>query len=261
MSRRGRIAVTGRWKRCAAAIVVALCLGPAAVAAQDEEPVFVLLPDKSLTFLDAEELPAKITDDPPAKIGRDWIGLGRDTLLLIGYQAVGIGVLYVLPEETTGWTSEKKKSSFANWWENVSHTQWDKDIWYVNYIGHPYFGAAYYTRARERGFNELDSFLYSALASAIYEFGVESIFEPPSVQDLIVTPVGGALLGFAVEPLRNWVKRKPEPQWYGHVILIATDPIGALNYVVERLVGIKSDIRVDVGPASKFRVQLRMRFD
>lgn len=241
------------WSRWTAA-VVGLCLGHVVVPVFAEEPVFVLLPDKSLGSPHAEE-------EPTARIGRDWIGLGRDTLLLLGYQAVGIGILYVLPADATGWDSEKKKSSFENWWENVTHPEWDSDHWYVNYIGHAYFGAAYYTRARERGFNELESFLYSALASAMYEFGVEAIFEPPSYQDLIVTPVGGALLGFAVEPVRSWVKRKPDPRWYGHVILIATDPIGALNHVVERLVGIKSDIRVDIGRDSKVRVELRMRWN
>jgi hypothetical protein len=79
----------------------------------------------------------------------------------------------------------------------------------VNYIGHPYFGATYYTRARERGFDRIDSFLYSAVASTIYEFGVEAIFERPSYQDLIVTPIGGALLGgFVFEPFRNWIRRR-----------------------------------------------------
>jgi hypothetical protein len=243
--------VTGIWSRCTAAIV-ALWLGLSVVTANAEEPAFVLLPDKSLGTLDSEE--------PPARLGRDWIGLGRDTLLLFGYQVVAIGILYALPESTTGWTSEMKQGGAERWWNNVRNPQWDSDDWPLNYIGHPYFGAAYYTRARERGFTELDSFVYSALASAMYEFGVEALYERPSYQDLIVTPVGGALLGFAVEPLRNWVKRKPEPGWYGHVILIATDPIGALNHVFERVVGIKSDIRVDVGRDSKFRVELRLRY-
>jgi Domain of unknown function (DUF3943) len=244
--------VTGAWIRCTAAAVV-LCLGLAEVPVFAEEPAFVLLPDKSLGALDVEE--------PTARIGRDWIGLGRDTLLLASYQVVAIGVLYVLPESTTGWTDEMKKAGFDNWWNHVRNPQWDSDEWYLNYIGHPYFGAAYYTRARERGFNELDSFLYSALASAMYEFGVEAIFERPSYQDLILTPVGGALLGFALEPVRNWVKRKPEPRWYSHVILVATDPIGALNHVFERLVGIKSDIRVDVGRDRNVHVELRLRWN
>jgi len=241
------------------AAVVALSLALSVAPVLAEEPAFVLLPDKSLGSVDV--LAPADTDAPPARIGRDWIGLGRDTLLLFGYQLVGIGVLYVMPEDTTGWDKEQKKSTIGNWWDNVTHPEWDKDTWYVNYVGHSYFGAAYYTRARERGFTRIDSFVYSALASAMYEFGVEAVFEPPSYQDLLVTPIGGTLLGLALEPLRDWVKRKPDTPWYGHVILVATDPVGALNYVVERLVGIKSDIRVDVGRESKFQVQLRLQLD
>jgi hypothetical protein len=40
--------------------------------------------------------------------------------------------------------------------------------------------------------------------------------------------------------------------------LIATDPIGALNYVVERLIGIKSDIRVGVPRGGGVMVELRL---
>ena len=115
--------------------------------------------------------------------------------------------------------------------------------------GHAYFGALYYIRARERGFGEVPSFLYAGLASGLYEFGVEAVFERPSYQDLIITPVGGALLGmFVFEPVRNWIKAKPELAWYDHVLLVASDLLGAGNYVVERLLGIKSDIRVDARP-------------
>lgn len=237
------------------AALIAICLGVRVVSAFAEEPAFVLLPDKSL-----------VSPDPDAEVdltktGRDWVGLGRDTVLLLGYQFAFIGILYLMPESVTHWEGEQRKASFEKWWDNVQHpVTWDKDNPLSNYVGHPLAGAAYYTRARERGFGYFDSFLYSALASAMFEFGPEAIFERPSIQDMWVTPVGGTLLGLAYEPLRNWVKNKPEPRWYGHVILIATDPIGALNGVFERLVGIKSDIRVDVGH-HQAHVELRMRWE
>jgi O-acetylhomoserine/O-acetylserine sulfhydrylase len=50
-------------------------------------------------------------------------------------------------------------------------------------------------RARERGFDERASFWYSFAMSTAYEFGAEALFEQPSIQDLIVTPVGGVILG------------------------------------------------------------------
>jgi len=215
-----------------------------ATAEDAPTPKFHLLPDSANT------------DQP-----RDWIGLTRDTGFIIGYQAVGAALLVAVPESVSNWSHQNKEISFEKWWENASSPHWDDDSWPVNYIGHPYFGATYYTRARERGFDRFDSFLYSAVASVIYEFGIEAIFERPSFQDLIATPVGGALVGaFVFEPFRNWIRRKPELKWYDHVGLIATDPIGALNYMAESLLGIKSDIRVGIprggGVLVEFRIPL-----
>jgi Domain of unknown function (DUF3943) len=180
----------------------------------------------------------------------DWPDLGRDTALLVTYQLLAIGFYFVLPESISKWTqSQKDNVNFDTWWENVQNPVWDKDEWYVN-ASHAYFGAAYYIRARERGFGEISSFLYSAFASTVlYEFGIEAFFERPSYQDLIITPIGGALLGaFVFEPVRRVIFAKPELRWYDHLMLVATDPIGTANYFVEKLLGIKSEIRVNARP-------------
>jgi hypothetical protein len=185
----------------------------------------------------------------PSALRRDWGGIRRDTAFFLGYQVVTIGVTYLLPESVSKWTAEQKRLTVKRWWENVQHPAWDRDHWYVNYIGHPYFGAAYYIRARERGFGAFGSFWYAALLSGLYEFGVEALFEKPSYQDLIATPVGGILLGmFIFEPLRESIKGKPERQWYDHLLLTLTDPIGAANSILERVLGIKAEMRVQFRP-------------
>jgi hypothetical protein len=167
----------------------------------------------------------------------------------MGYQLVVIGITYLLPESVSRWSEKQKDVTIERWWENVQHPTWDEDHWYVNYIGHPYFGAVYYIRARERGFGAFGSFWYAAFLSALYEFGVEALFEPPSYQDLIVTPVGGALLGaFLFEPLRQRIKSKPERKWYDHLALTVTDPLGAANSLFERLLGIKTEVRIQLRP-------------
>ena len=243
-------------------VVTSLCL--ATTPAQGDEPVDSSTPDSGAWWVQAaaEDAPEKKFHLLPdnSEEPRDWVGLARDTALVVGYQIVGVGILYVLPENVSHWSDTAKNNvSFERWWDNVQNPVWDHDDWAVNYLGHSYFGAAYYIRARERGFDRIDSFLYSAFASALYEFGIEALFERPSYQDLIVTPVGGALLGgFVFEPIRNWVRHKPELKWYGHVILVATDPIGALNYVAESLMGIKSDIRVSVPRRGGVFVEMRL---
>jgi hypothetical protein len=157
--------------------------------------------------------------------------------------------LYLLPESVTKWTAEQRKTSLSRWWENVQHPQWDEDHWYVNYLGHPYFGAIAYVRARERRFGAFGGFGYAALLSTLYEYGIEALFERPSYQDLIVTPVGGLLLGALLfEPLRNYIQGKPQRQWYDHLTLAVTDPLGTANSMFERSLGIDADIRVQLRP-------------
>ena len=178
---------------------------------------------------------------------RDWKGLGRDAVYFVGYQAVFAGVLWFLPESVTKWTEEQKRTTLNKWAENVQSAAWDNDPLWVNYLGHPYFGATYYIRARERGFGEFGSFWYSAFLSAAYEYGIEAFFEPPSYQDLIVTPVGGILVGkFIFEPIRARIKSKTELAWSDHLLLILTDPLGAANNVVDRALGVKSNVRLIV---------------
>ncbi len=185
------------------------------------------------------------SQEESSKPQRDWKGIGLDTAFFLGYQVAFAGILWLLPESVTAWTEDQKKATLAKWKVNVQNPVWDKDKFWINYIAHPYFGGTYYIRARERGFGEFGSFTYSALLSALYEFGIEAFFEPPSYTDLIVTPAGGYLLGkFVFEPIRDVIKAKPELKWYDHAGLILTDPLGALNSVFYRWFGIQSDIRV-----------------
>jgi Domain of unknown function (DUF3943) len=193
---------------------------------------------------------AGVADDElggPSTIMRDWRGLGRDTAFFVGYEAVAAGISYLLPERVTQWTPEQRRISLQHWWANVRDPQWDTDHWYVNYLGHPYFGAIAYIRARERRFGALGGFGYAALLSGFYEYGIEALFERPSYQDLLVTPVGGLLLGALLfDPIREHIRRKAALHWYDHVTLALTDPLGVSNRLMERLWGIQTDIRVQL---------------
>jgi len=175
----------------------------------------------------------------------DWDGVWRDTGILFGSQIGAAGLIYLMPESFSGWSDEQKKDIFKKYGKNVGHPSMDKDKFYVNYLLHPYWGATYYIRGRERGLDKVPSFVYSALISAMYEFGVESFFEKPSIQDLIVTPVAGSLLGaFIFEPVRESIKRKQVLRWYDDALLIVTDPVGVLSSAIETLFGIKSTVRL-----------------
>lgn len=173
---------------------------------------------------------------------RDWAGMRRDTGYFMAYQFIVIGVLYVVPESVSGWTPQQKEDfSVAKWKDHIRHVVWDKDEWYINYILHPYWGATYYVRAQQRGFGPVGSFWYSAMLSTIYEFGAEAIFEKPSIQDMIFTPVGGAIIGDYFMTLRGEIQARTqatgETSGMDRFLLIATDPLGALNNKVDGWLG------------------------
>jgi Domain of unknown function (DUF3943) len=223
---------------------------------------FSRLPDEPM---DADRRPGPWWEDEPALAraltaadtappGPDWKGLARDTAFLVGYQIVATGVIFLLPESVSGWSDEAKSEASSRWVENVQDPTFDTDSWFINYVMHPYWGATYYIRARERGLDEFSSFAYSVLASTLYEFGVEAFFEKPSIQDLVVTPVAGSLLAaFVFEPIRTRIMAKSQLAWYDHAGLVLTDPLGTLNGFFERLFGIKSSLRVTAKPSPSLR--------
>lgn len=196
--------------------------------------------------------PAAGAADAPAfeiRLEPDRRGRRSDTRHFLAYQVASIAILYTLPESTTGWTTEQKKNySLGQWWDNVRHPEWDSDDFFVNYVAHPYWGAAYFVRSRERGYGNLDSFWYAAALSASYEFGAEALFEEPSIQDLIVTPVGGWLLGRYFMRVRKDMTRgrdaTGELPFHQKFVITLTDPLGAINNTVDRWLGLEHRFNV-----------------
>lgn len=179
--------------------------------------------------------------EPPVIATADWEGLRRDTWYFVGYQAVAVAALYAMPDEKTRF--DRSGTSYDKWRDNVTNPVWDKDEHFVNYVLHPYWGAAYYIRARERGLDRWQSLGYSFLLSTIYEFGAEALFEPVSYQDLFITPLAGWLLGeYVFLPIRESIKAKPEPDTMDKVALILTDPLGALNGLTDRVFGVETQL-------------------
>lgn len=180
---------------------------------------------------------------------RDRMGLRRDTWYFLGYQWATIGILYAAPESVSGWSKEQKEGySLSIWWDNVTHPEWDSDDFYLNYILHPYWGASYYVRARERGYGDTQAFWYSVLLSSMYEFGAEALFEEPSIQDIFVTPVLGSLLGRYFMGVRSDIRdreleagyRKTGDKW----LWVLTDPLGSLNAQFDKLTGRNAMLQV-----------------
>lgn len=228
--------------------------------------------DRSVAFSTLESwVPAAVaapdTHQTVLPYGRDFVtdssthepdrrGRRSDTLHFVAYQAASIGILYTLPSDVTGWTAERKENySVGQWWDNIRNPRWDSDNFIFNYVTHPYWGAAYFVRSRERGFDDRASFWYAASLSALYEFGAEALFEEPSIQDLIVTPVGGWLLGRYFMRVRQNILAGDSDRgalpFRQRWILTLTDPLGALNRTVDRWFGL--DQRFHLRPFARVR--------
>jgi hypothetical protein len=76
-------------------------------------------------------------DRPPEPLGRDWAGIGRDTAFLLGYEAVVGATAWLISEGTD------VSHAFDDWRDHVRHPHWDSDGPLMNYVFHPYWGAAY----------------------------------------------------------------------------------------------------------------------
>ena len=178
----------------------------------------------------------------PISTQPDWNGLKQDTKLFLFYQFFIIGALYVMPEDLSGWSDEVKDTwSIETYRDNLSHLVWDGDKWWINYILHPYWGGTYYVRARNRGYDERSSLWYSILLSTLYEFGSEALFERPSAQDLIITPLGGYFFGKYMMTMREKTKAnaaaKGSLSFYDKTLLIMTDPLGWINHSTSQILG------------------------
>nr|MDT0253323.1 DUF3943 domain-containing protein [Endozoicomonas sp.] len=145
-----------------------------------------------------------------------------------------LGVIALLPKSVSKWDKSEIRP-IKKWWDNVkSGPVWDTDEWYINFIGHPYFGGVYYVMARSSGYNQWNSLVYSFLMSTfLYEYGIEAMCEPPSIQDIIVTPLGGWLYGeWAYQEKLNILASDREvmgSKGLGSTALFLLDPVGKIS--------------------------------
>ena len=106
----------------------------------------------------------------------------------------------------------------------------DVDYYLTNQFGHPYQGSWYFAAARSSGLSFWWAALYTTLNSLAWELFFET--EPPSVNDQITTPIGGALLGEALHRSARQLRTGGGPRWLTTLGATLLDPMGALNSVL-----------------------------
>lgn len=219
-----------------------------------------------------------------SKINLDNLSENQKTLLKdvrnFGIMGVGaLGLIYSLPESISKWDKEAlAKDFFGKYKVNLSKGPViDKDDWQVNYIGHPLSGAAYYTVVRHQGFGKLQSFGFAVVMSTFYwEYGLEALAEIPSIQDLLITPIIGSIIGEVLYQASLRIVANDGKLFgsrtAGTVATVLMNPAGALSDSINKAFGnkyIKSSelnfVLKPEAPSSTFQhksdyVGLRMKF-
>lgn len=126
------------------------------------------------------------------------------TNIPVAEKAQNFGVVYAA--QWAGYYLTQKKiieehGSFENWYEGPSKSHFDKDHFDFNLFKHTAVGQYYYLFYRSRGYGKQSAFYWAFLSSLAFEFTIEVITEPPSVQDVYQTPIFGTILGVGTEKL------------------------------------------------------------
>lgn len=210
-----------------------------------------------------------------AEHGEDKARLWSQTKSIFGYGFGVIGAIWLMPEEISHW--DKEGQVFSKWGDNVSDGPvWDRDVGWINLIGHPYFGGVYYQAARKSGYRQWDSFVYAFLMSTFYwEYGIEAFAETPSVQDLVVTPVLGWIYGewaFQTErDIRSNGGKVLNSEFLGSTALVLLDPVDSIGRGINSLFSRQlvnagtgyvqvRDVPIAGGGGMEKQLQLRMQF-
>ncbi len=98
--------------------------------------------------------------------------------------------------------------SIERLFENIGKTGFDRDNFEYNVLKHTWAGSYYYLFYRSRGYGVTTAFTWTFISSLAFEYTVETLTEPPSLQDIYQTPIYGTLAGIGLEKLSLYLHSK-----------------------------------------------------
>ena len=107
---------------------------------------------------------------------------------------------------------------------------WDNDVFSTNLFMHPYHGNLYFNSARSQGLTFWESAPFAALGSLEWEFLGER--EPPAINDLIATTIGGICIGEIANRISRVFlddSRQGWPRFWRELGAAVFNPMGALK--------------------------------
>ncbi len=111
---------------------------------------------------------------------------------------------------------------------------WDNDQFSTNLFAHPYHGSLYFNAARSNGLNFWESAPYSLAGSLMWEIAAE--VEPPALNDLIATTIGGIALGEVTHRMSSLVlddSKRGFPRVWREFLGTLICPVRGLNRMID----------------------------
>lgn len=123
-------------------------------------------------------------------------------------------------------------------WSSIRHNikngfVWDNDQFSTNLFAHPYHGSLYFNAARSNGMNFWESIPYSFCGSLMWETTCE--IEPPAINDLIATTVGGVCIGEVTHRISDLVlddSKRGMARFWRELLGGIICPIRAFNRII-----------------------------
>jgi hypothetical protein len=156
-------------------------------------------------------------------VARPYLYTTLETMLVLGVGAVW----YLRHGSDERWGRAMELSSWRRRMFTTDEITFDGDHFNTNAVGHPFDGTVYYQIARGNGLGPGGAFISSLLASTFWEYFVE-IPENPSLNDMILTPTAGAVIGEATYRLGRYLAQSGTgPSRCAGALLFA--PVATLN--------------------------------
>jgi hypothetical protein len=125
------------------------------------------------------------------------------TTLEMALVIAGGTVWYLRHGSDERWSRAMEWQSWRRRMFTTDEITFDADHFNTNAAGHPLDGTVFYQIARGNGFGPGASFIWAVIGSTFWEYFVE-IPENPSLNDMILTPGAGAIIGEATYRLGRY---------------------------------------------------------
>ena len=163
-------------------------------------------------------------DDPDRQKKHPWKAAVEAFAINVGVQCFD---QFVMNEEFA-------KISFHSIKHNIQNGfVWDNDQFSTNLFAHPYHGGLYFNAARTHGMNFWESVPYSFCGSLMWETTCE--IEPPAINDLMATTIGGVCLGEVTYRISDLVyddRLRGFPRFWREFLGTLICPIKGLNRIL-----------------------------